>query len=49
MKSFEPAVVGVVEQGFDELAEQSIVELSAPDLAEVGGGACDPGVIEIEK
>ena len=39
----------VVEQVYEELFQQELVELSTRDLDQVGAGLCDPGIIEIDK
>jgi hypothetical protein len=46
MKSLTP-VLG--EQSCGNLPEEEIVDLSTSELQEVGGGICDPGVLEVEK
>ena len=46
MNSVTPVVV---EQDRDEKPEQEFVDLSTLELAEIGGGMCDAGVIIFPK
>ena len=39
----------VVEKPCKELAQEQLLDLSEEELADVGGGCIDPGIIVIEK